>query len=320
VTEATAGTSNDSAAVRRAVSRHIVGSGVELGPGHNPFPLAYPGATAAYVDRWEPAENRALFVELGDEAAFPKPDVVCNLDTDRLKMLDDQSQDFVIASHVLEHMANPIALLDDIHRVLRPGGIALVLLPDMRRTFDNRRPVTDLDHLVREYEAGVTEVDDEHIRQFLEFTEADYQAAVLDLDPAERDKLFERHRLRSIHVHCWSELDFPPVIHYAIGELGHRWEFVDGILTDDEGLDGIEFGYVLRRSTVELPADVMVERFTATFDVWAEQRRRVHAAVAAQPPVAPEPVAPEPVAPLPRRALRRARRLAGRARRALFEG
>src|SRR5690606_20581453 len=113
-----------------------------------------------------------LFDEL-DDPEFTKPDIVCDLNVDRLKSLDDASQDFVIASHVLEHLADPIGMLDEIHRVLRPGGVALVLLPDMRRTFDRFRPVARLDHLVAEYEAGVTEVDDEHVREFLQYTEPD---------------------------------------------------------------------------------------------------------------------------------------------------
>jgi SAM-dependent methyltransferase len=275
------GIPRDMAAVRRAVSRHLVGSGIELGPGEQPFPLDYPGVEVIYLDRWEPDENRELFVELADDAPFVKPDIVCNLLTDRLKVLDDRSQDFVIASHVLEHMADPIGLLDDIHRVLKPGGIALVLLPDKRRTFDHARPITDLDHLVREFQQGVTEVDDEHVRSFLEFTEADYQGTVLDIGDDERSKLFEWHRQRSIHVHVWAEDDFQPVIDFAITELGHDWEFVDGILTDDEGPHGIEFGYVMRRSDVPLDPAVRAQRFNATREAWAGLRREVNAQSAA---------------------------------------
>jgi len=262
--------------VRRALSRHLIGSGIELGPGPHPFPVEHTGATVAYVDRWEPDENRELFVEL-EGYDFVQPDIACDLNTDRLKMLDDGSQDFVIASHVLEHMANPLGILDDIHRVLRPGGVALVLLPDMRRTFDRDRPVTMLDHVITEFEADVTDVDDEHVDEFLRFTEDDYDTTVGSLDPAARAELFEWHRQRSIHVHCWSEDDFQPVVDHAITNLDHHWEFVDGILADDEGPDGFEFGYVLRRSEIELPPDVLLKRFHSAWDSWAAMRRQVHA-------------------------------------------
>jgi SAM-dependent methyltransferase len=274
------GIPRDMAAVRRAVGRHLVGSGIEVGPGEQPFPLAFPGVDVVYLDRWEPDQSRQLFAELGD-APFVMPDVICNLLTDRLGMFDDRSQDFVIASHVLEHVADPIGLLDDIHRVLKVGGIALVLLPDKRRTFDHARPITDLDHLVRDFQSGVTEVDDEHVRSFLQYTDPDYEHTVLGVSDDERSKLFDWHRQRSIHAHVWAEDDFQPVIDYAITELGHDWEFVDGILADDEGPEGIEFGYVMRRSDVALPRPVRAQRFTATREAWAMLRRQVNAQAAA---------------------------------------
>ena len=34
----------------------------------------------------------------------------------------DQSMDLVVLPQVLEHVPDPEALLDDVHRILRPGG------------------------------------------------------------------------------------------------------------------------------------------------------------------------------------------------------
>jgi SAM-dependent methyltransferase len=278
--------------MRALLSRHLVGSGVELGPGTSPFPLAFPGATCTYIDHFEPDVNRGLFPELGEEHTFQPADVTCDFDTDRLKMLDDQSQDFVIASHLLEHLANPISMLDEMHRVLRPGGIALVLLPDMRVTFDRDRPVTPLDHLIAHYEDDITEVDDDHIEAFIAATEPPdrFASEVTNATPEARAELFGLHRQRSIHAHCWTETDFQPVIEYAIGTLRHRWEFVDGILTADE-VAGNEFGYVLRRGLVELPPDVAAERFRSTWEAWRRDRAElVDALTAAAPPAERPPV------------------------------
>jgi SAM-dependent methyltransferase len=263
-------------AVRTALSRHLSGTGIELGPGSQPFPLPHPGTTVRYVDRWPPDEQRTLFSEV-DEEPFTWPHLICDLNAEGLQMLRDGSQDFVIASHVLEHVANPIKLFDEIHRVLRPGGVAVVLLPDMRCTFDRTRPPTTLDHLIAEYEAGVTEVDDEHVREFIEHTDPAYRELVVDADPADRKAIFDLHRKRSIHVHCWDSTSFQPVIDHVICSLGHRWEFIDGIVPDDEGPDGLEFGYLLRRSTVDHPPHVRLERFHSTYADWLDQRRRVHA-------------------------------------------
>jgi SAM-dependent methyltransferase len=266
-------TPRDMATVRGLLGRHLTGSGVEIGPGHYPFPVNFPGVTVAYVDRWEPGDNRELFPELGPNAIFPVPNYICNLDTDRLKPLADNSQDFVVASHVLEHVAEPIGLIDDIHRVLRPGGVALILLPDRRRTFDRRRRPTPLAHLVAEFEAGVTAVDDAHIVEFLEGVGGSELQQYNQSSSDERRAILDRHRRRSIHAHCWAEDEFLPVLLYTVRQLGHGWEFVDGVTVDDEGPEGIEFGYVLRRATIELPEDVVSRRLEATWSAWAQSRR-----------------------------------------------
>jgi SAM-dependent methyltransferase len=265
-------------ALRALLSRHLVGAGVELGPGHHPFPVPYDGVRVTYVDRWLPDENRNLFPELG-EAAFPVPDIVANLDVDKLAALEDDSQDFVIASHILEHLADPIGMIDEMHRVLKPGGIALILLPDRRRTFDRRRHPTSLWHLVAEHEAEVTEVDDEHIVEFIRYTETDAEVAAFDrMEREEQSEVIARHRERSIHAHCWTADEFTQVIAYTIGRLGHTWEFVDGALTEDEGPTGMEFGYVLRRTEGlrALAASDRERRFVQAWSVWADERRTTH--------------------------------------------
>jgi SAM-dependent methyltransferase len=261
---------------RRRLARHLVGTGIEIGPGHQPLPIAFPGVTVRYFDRWQPEESRALFPELGD-AEFPEPDVMGDLDRDRLSPLADESEDFVIASHVLEHVAEPLGLLADIHRILRPGGFALVLLPDRRRTFDRSRPPTPLAHLVDEYRRGVTEVDDDHMVEFLTQSGegASYTGMPSEAD-GERAAWFDWHRKRSIHVHCWTEDEFLEVLLHAVAAMGHQWEFVDGIIADDEGQHGIEFGYVLRRSTLAFKPSELAERFDATWREWCAARRALH--------------------------------------------
>ncbi len=46
--------------------------------------------------------------------------------------LPDASVDLVTAKHCLEHVKDPLAALRELHRVLRPGGALLVVVPDGR--------------------------------------------------------------------------------------------------------------------------------------------------------------------------------------------
>ena len=234
-----------------------MGAGLELGPGHAPFPLPASGATVCYVDRWDPETNRSLFPELG-AAEFAPPHVVAALDRERLGSFADASADFVVGSHLLEHVADPLGLLDDVHRVLRPGGIAIVLLPDRRSTFDAGRAPTTLDHLVAEHAAGVTEVSDEHIVEFVR--------AVSGCEPSTAE--IELHRRRSIHVHCWTEDEFVAVLEHAMRVMGHGWQLVDALATGAPGSNGIEFGFVLRKDS-----GCDADRFLADRAAWREAAR-----------------------------------------------
>jgi SAM-dependent methyltransferase len=211
---------------RKLLVRYIVGSGIELGPGHHPFALPLPGVEVSFVDRWSPEEGRDLFPQMGPYAA--QPDVKVDFNTDRLGPIADASQDFVIASHVLEHLAEPLGFIAEIHRVLRPGGIALLLLPDRHRTRDHNRAPTPLGHLVAEYREGVHETSDAHLIEFLHT-----RGQLVPESPEERQAVLDRHRLQSIHVHCWDAPEFLPVILWGIAQLDEHWEFVDGCLPFD---------------------------------------------------------------------------------------
>ena len=230
---------------RERFGRRLSGDGIEIGPGSSPFPLPS-RARVRYVDRWTPAEAKLLYPEL-PEAEFPEPDVVSNLDVDRLDMFPSCSVDFVIASHVLEHLADPLGMLVEIHRVLRPGGLAVVLLPNRHQTFDRDRPATTLEHLVDDHARAVTRVDDEHVEEFLTLADEGASFAIAP-DPENREAFFDWHRERSIHVHCWTEPEFHRVLVYSIVSLGLSWEFVDRLRSES---DGLEFGYLLRRSRVK---------------------------------------------------------------------
>lgn len=58
------------------------------------------------------------------------------------------SLDYVIASHVIEHLFDPIGAIEEWMRVLRPGGIVFCIVPHKVRTFDKDRPRTSAAELL----------------------------------------------------------------------------------------------------------------------------------------------------------------------------
>ncbi len=234
---------------------------MEVGPGHQPLAIPYPGVSVRYLDRWQPDENLELFTNVDPGAAFTKPDIVVNLDVDGLSALDDGSQDFVIASHLLEHLADPLRQLEEIHRVLRRGAVVIIFLPDRRFTFDRRRAATPLEHLVADHRDRATVVSDEHVEDYLRKTD-DWDGSWTD---EERLAQFELHRRRSIHVHCWSQGEFIAVVEHSIASMGMHWELLDALFVEDVP-GGSEFGLVLRRAVADADPTIAAARLRLSWE------------------------------------------------------
>jgi SAM-dependent methyltransferase len=68
--------------------------------------------------------------------------------------LADNSVDFVISSHVIEHFPDPIKALREWYRVVKPGGYLYIIAPHKERTFDKERPRSTLAELIERHETG----------------------------------------------------------------------------------------------------------------------------------------------------------------------
>ncbi len=62
--------------------------------------------------------------------------------------------DFIVSSHNFEHIPNPIAFLQACSKVLRPGGILSMAIPDKRTCFDYFRPLSTLAGMLSAFVEG----------------------------------------------------------------------------------------------------------------------------------------------------------------------
>lgn len=59
--------------------------------------------------------------------------------------------DYIVSSHNFEHLPNPIRFLQGCAKVLKPGGMISMAIPDRRACFDYFRPVTTLSAWIEPY-------------------------------------------------------------------------------------------------------------------------------------------------------------------------
>jgi predicted SAM-dependent methyltransferase len=191
---------NDFLTTRAHVASYVLhGSGIEIGAAHAPVPV--PSTVhVRYVDRYSLDELRRLHPELVRSQTVPV-DIIG--DVEHLTALPDQSEDFVIANHVIEHCEDPIGTIKGFCRLLRPDGVVFLAVPDRREsTIDHHRPLTTIDHLVQDHELGPSLSRRGHYLEFAELVDGksgqDLYLHAYVSDAANR----------TLHFHVWTAETF----------------------------------------------------------------------------------------------------------------
>ena len=107
--------------------------GLEIGgSSHNPFHLNT--LNVDYTDDYSTIYKQA---EIEVSGSYMKVDIVAPGDDLPFK---NNTLDFVISSHVIEHFYDPIKAVEEWLRVVKPGGFVYIIAPHKERTFDRDRP------------------------------------------------------------------------------------------------------------------------------------------------------------------------------------
>ena len=264
-------------------------SGLEIGPLHNPI-LHKPDARVLYVDH---VGTEALREKYGpdpqvDPARIVEVDIVWDggsLD----EACGHRRFDYVVASHVIEHVPDLIGWLAQLKSVLHPSGTIRLIIPDRRYCFDYRRETSSVADMILAARAGSTIPGS---RQILDFM---LNIAALDLaeawngepgagpPPQRRDydqaMATMQHALsqNAYHdVHCWvfTPLAFASLMRQlaAYGLLGFACTcctatapgsldfFVHLMATDDERLIADTWAWAVQQHEPERRGDDIAAR------------------------------------------------------------
>lgn len=144
-------------AVRRRRARRIralfdpAGLGLEIGPLDKPLCPKRDGFRVEVVDHTDAAGLRAKY--RGDPNV--NPDAIVDVDHvwDGRPLPDvigtRGRHAWIVASHVIEHVPDPVDWMRDCAELLRPGGCLVLAVPDGRRCFDALRPVSTVGQLLQ---------------------------------------------------------------------------------------------------------------------------------------------------------------------------
>ncbi|MHB1391308.1 MAG: methyltransferase domain-containing protein [Thermoleophilia bacterium] len=213
--------------------QHLIsGRGMEIGALNCPYPVLA-GVEVLYSDVLTPEQI---------DASYPgskHPDIVSNGES--YPTIDSGSLDFVIANHVLEHVTDPIGSLAEWHRILKPGGILLIAVPDKRFTFDRERQRTTLAHLIQDHGSDLdpAELNIPHLKDW-----ATHVEKLQEGSPEWREWVDREIREGySVHNHVWVMDDLREVIDYL--EREKNVSFAVAASNDTQPGD-IEFIFALR--------------------------------------------------------------------------
>jgi predicted SAM-dependent methyltransferase len=181
---------------------YLKGNGIEIGALHNSLDV-WSKAKVKYVDRYDNEGLKQHYPEQDDP--FVKVDIVDN--GELLSTIPNESQDFVIANHFIEHCQNPLLTLKHMHRVLKNEGILYIALPDKRFTFDVKRPVTPLEHLLKDFHEGPDASKRQHFEEWVSLVHN-----VKDTNQAKQDVEHLIAQDYSIHFHVWTQSEMLEMI------------------------------------------------------------------------------------------------------------
>jgi hypothetical protein len=135
------------------------GSGLEIGPLHRPTVLR-DQADVHYVDVFATEQLREIYVNDPSVSTERIPDVDFVLSgPDGVRTLAEATAgaapfDWVIASHVVEHVPDLIGWLAQVAEVTADGGALVLAVPDHRYSFDLHRPQTTVGQMLHAHELG----------------------------------------------------------------------------------------------------------------------------------------------------------------------
>lgn len=135
------------------------GQGLEIGPSFNPMAPKKEGFNVEVIDYASQEDLRENY--RGDNysvdiEAIEEVDYVWQGQSYRELVGEGKQYDWIIASHVIEHVPDLVAFINGCSEVLKDDGVLALVVPDARYCFDQFRPISSLSAVLDAHNAGLT--------------------------------------------------------------------------------------------------------------------------------------------------------------------
>jgi len=125
-------------------------------------------------------------------------------DATQLQNIESEKYDFILSSHNLEHIANPLKAIKEWLRVLKPNGYLLLVLPNKNFTFDHKRPITNFENILSDFENNIEENDLSHIDEILALHDLNKDPGI-SIYQEFKNRSYKNFENRCLHHHVFDE-------------------------------------------------------------------------------------------------------------------
>lgn len=182
--------------------------GLEIGGPSHVFSESGPLPVYAIARRIDNLDfSRSTFWIQGSRAEEYRPSLGLQagdnfyIDTNGTKVMPSGQYDFLIASHVIEHLANPIRSVLEWKRLLKSDGAMILIAPCKHFSYDSARPTTTISHLLEDYRSDIGEDDLTHMDEVISKHNLKKDKTVSSLaEHIERTKQNYTNRIMHHHV------------------------------------------------------------------------------------------------------------------------
>lgn len=236
----------------KIASEYIRGEGIEIGALHQPLTVPN-NVSIKYVDRLRSDDLILHYPELKG-CDIVRPDIIDDAQT--LASIENDRYDFCIANHVFEHMKDPIGALLNWIRVIKPGGILYLSVPDISNPLDTGRDLTTLEHLIADNLDGSDSGDFYH---FIEC--AKHWNKLSDEREIQRIAQENYEKDYSIHYHTFNGESLDKILSYLLSGNPDLFDIINVYKNTINGTN--EYIYILEKGTYLAKCFEILEKYNA---------------------------------------------------------